>query len=74
VYHTIVVSHECCLGLSGKTLLKIVITENSAGGNLAAGLVLMILQSGSTDAREDMLSGPDGLVLIYPSLDMNITS
>ncbi|PGH12808.1 hypothetical protein AJ79_04032 [Helicocarpus griseus UAMH5409] len=78
VYHTIVSSRGRCLGLSGKVSPNIVITGDSAGGNLAAGLTLMILQSGSTDARkwqgEDSLPAPAGLVLIYPSLDMNIGS
>ena len=60
--------------LSGKTLPKIVITEDSAGSNLATGLVLMILQTGSTDTQEDMLSEPDELILIYSSLNMNIAS
>ncbi|KAK2790279.1 hypothetical protein FQN53_000045 [Emmonsiellopsis sp. PD_33] len=78
VYHTIVSSRGRCLGLSGKARPNIVITGDSAGGNLAAGLTLMILQSGSTNSRkwqgEDSLPPPAGLLLIYPSLDMNIGS
>lgn len=53
-------------------------TGDSAGGSLAAGLTLMILQSGSTDSRkwrgEDCLPVPAGLVLVYPNLDLNIGS
>lgn len=60
--------------LSSKTLLKIIIIEDSAGDNLAAELVLMVLQSGSTKAREDILLELDGLMLIYLFLDMNIAS
>ncbi|KAF3480494.1 protein btn1 [Arthroderma uncinatum] len=78
VYHTIVMTRGRCLGLSGKVCPKIVVTGDSAGGSLAAGLTLMILQSGSTDSRkwrgEDSLPAPTGLVLIYPNLDLNIGS
>ncbi|KLJ07642.1 esterase/lipase [Blastomyces silverae] len=78
VYHTIVTSRGRCIGLSGKVSPSIVITGDSAGGNLAAGLTLMVLQSESTNSRkrrgEDSLPPPAGLVLIYPSLDMNIGS
>ncbi|KAF2154347.1 hormone-sensitive lipase [Myriangium duriaei CBS 260.36] len=75
-YHTLVATRGQCIGLSGQFMPKIVVSGDSAGGNLAVGLVLMILQSGSTDARrwhgEDMLPLPDGLILSYPALDMNI--
>ncbi|KAJ9665612.1 hypothetical protein H2201_004304 [Coniosporium apollinis] len=76
VYHTIIASRGRCVGLSGDTVPKIVVAGDSAGGNLAVGMTLMILQSGSTDTRrwqgEQTLPPPDGLVLIYPALDMNI--
>ncbi|KAF4550154.1 Hypothetical protein D9617_18g033450 [Elsinoe fawcettii] len=75
-YHTLVASRGTCIGLSGQFVPKIVVSGDSAGGNLAVGMVLMILQSGSTDTRrwqgEDSLPPPDGVVLIYPALDMNI--
>ncbi|ODH39738.1 hypothetical protein ACO22_01784 [Paracoccidioides brasiliensis] len=83
VYHTIVSSRGRCLGLSGKVRPNIVITGDSAGGNLAAGVTLMILQSGSADLTRKLkgkgegdyfLPPPAGLVLIYPALDMNIGS
>ena len=74
VYHTIVMSHECCLKLSDKTLFKIVITEDSTDGNLAAELILMILQSESTKAQKNMLSELNELMCIYSSLNMNIAS
>ncbi len=76
VYHTIVASSGRCIGLSGETRPKIVLSGDSAGGNLATGVVLMILQSASTDSRhwqnEETLPPPEGLVLIYPGLDFNI--
>ncbi|PQE17380.1 Hormone-sensitive lipase protein [Rutstroemia sp. NJR-2017a BVV2] len=65
-----------CIGLSGEVVPKIVITGDSAGGNLAASTTLMIIESGSTDTRQYLgqaaLPIPDGLILIYPGLDMNI--
>lgn len=76
VYHTLVATKGRCIGLSGEVDPKIVVSGDSAGGNLAAGLVLMILQSGSTEGRrwrgEPALPVPEGVVLVYPCLDMNI--
>ncbi|KAF2497871.1 alpha/beta-hydrolase [Lophium mytilinum] len=76
VYHSIVASRGRCVGLSGETIPKIVVSGDSAGGNLAVGMVLMVLQSGSTDTRrwqgELELPPPAGVVLNYPALDMNI--
>jgi len=76
VYESLVTSRGQCIGLSGQFVPKIVVSGDSAGGNLAVGMVLMIIQAGSTDNRkwrgENSLPVPDGLVLIYPSLDMNI--
>lgn len=76
VYSTIIHSKGRCLGLSGSVEPRIVISGDSAGGNLAASVTLMILQSGSTDTRkwlgQNDLPPPTGLILIYPALDMNI--
>lgn len=76
VYHTIVASRGRCMGFSGEQEPKIVVSGDSAGGNLAVAMVLMILQSGSTATRrwqgEYALPPPIGVVLIYPALDMNI--
>jgi acetyl esterase/lipase len=76
VYHTIVATRGRCMGLSGENTPKIVVSGDSAGGNLAVGLVLMIIQAASTEARrwhgERELPPPVGVVLIYPALDMNI--
>ncbi|KAF2190719.1 alpha/beta-hydrolase [Zopfia rhizophila CBS 207.26] len=76
VYHTIIATRGRCIGLSGEQVPKIVVSGDSAGGNLAVGMILMILQSGSTDTRrwqgERELPPPAGVVLIYPALDMNI--
>jgi acetyl esterase/lipase len=76
VYHQIVATRGRCVGLSGEHVPKIVVSGDSAGGNLAVGTVLMILQTGSTETRrwqgENELPPPVGVVLIYPALDMNI--
>ncbi|KAF1916727.1 Alpha/Beta hydrolase protein [Ampelomyces quisqualis] len=76
VYHTIVASRGRCMGLSGDQEPKIVVSGDSAGGNLAVAMVLMIIQSGSTATRrwqgEYAIPPPVGVVLIYPALDMNI--
>jgi acetyl esterase/lipase len=76
VYTTIIASRGRCVGLSGEVIPKVVVTGDSAGGNLATGLVLMVIESGTTDTRQyqgqTSLPIPDGLILMYPGLDMNI--
>jgi len=76
VYHMIIASRGTCMGLSGEAEPKVVVSGDSAGGNLAVAMVLMVLQSGSTETRrwqgERALPPPVGMVLVYPALDMNI--
>jgi len=76
VYHSIVATRGRCMGLSGVHEPKIVVSGDSAGGNLAVGMVLMILQAASSETRrwhgERQLPPPVGVVLMYPALDMNI--
>jgi acetyl esterase/lipase len=76
VYSSIIATRGTCIGLSGDVVPKVVITGDSAGGNLATATTLMIVESGSTETRqyqgEGSLPIPAGLVLIYPGLDMNI--
>lgn len=78
VYRTLVSSSGRCIGLSGNTAPDVVVSGDSAGGNLATSLVLMVLQAGTTDTRkrqgEGSIPPPVGVVLIYPSLDCNIGS
>ncbi|THC90283.1 hypothetical protein EYZ11_010259 [Aspergillus tanneri] len=78
VYHMIVTTRGRCVGLSGRTRPRIVLTGDSAGGNLAVGTTLMVLQSGSTGAPrwqgENRLPLPYGLVLAYPALSMKVES
>ena len=76
VYRTLVSTRGRCLGLQSGCRPRIVITGDSAGGNLATGLTLMILQSGTSQANQwdgqEILPRPEGLILIYPCLDVNI--
>jgi len=76
VYHTLIASRGRCIGMSGEVVPRIVMSGDSAGGNLAVGTVLMILQAGSTDGRrwhgENALPLPEAVVLVYPALDMNM--
>ncbi|KAJ1712574.1 lipase [Aspergillus flavus] len=78
VYHTIITTRGRCVGLSGNVRPRVVLSGDSAGGNLAVGTTLMALQSGSSDAPrwqgDHMLPRPDGLVLAYPALNMRVES
>ena len=76
VYHTLTATKGRCIGLSGITVPRIILTGDSAGGNLATGTALMILQAASSSSRRlqghETLPVPEGLILMYPGLDMNI--
>ncbi|KAI0885045.1 alpha/beta-hydrolase [Annulohypoxylon maeteangense] len=75
VYSTIIRSKGRCIGMSGLEIPKVVVTGDSAGGNLATAMTLMVIES-ATDRRQSSaqadLPVPVGLVLMYPGLDMNI--
>lgn len=75
VYTTIIKSKGRCIGMSGRHVPNVVVTGDSAGGNLATAMTLMVIESTAPDQRPDLavdIPIPDGLVLIYPGLDMNI--
>ncbi|KAK0706352.1 Alpha/Beta hydrolase protein [Lasiosphaeria miniovina] len=77
VYCTLIKSRGRCIGLSGREVPKVVITGDSAGGTLATSMTLMIIESGSSPVRRFHngqldLPIPDGLILFYPAMDMNI--
>ncbi|KAJ5925047.1 hypothetical protein N7454_007686 [Penicillium verhagenii] len=76
VYHTIISTNGRCVGLSGVTRPRIVVTGESAGGNLAVSMTLMILQSSAAQGwrSEGVLPRPDGLVLAYPALNVKVES
>jgi acetyl esterase/lipase len=77
-YHSIIATRGRSIGMSGEQVPKVVLAGDSAGGNLAVGTMIMILQSGSTGSRrwlgEEEMPVPEGLILTYPALDMNIGS
>lgn len=66
VYKAIVESRGRCLGLDGGCCPRIVVTGDSAGGNLAVGTTLLVLQNG--------LVSPEGVVLAYPCLKVGVGS
>ncbi|TGZ81327.1 alpha/beta-hydrolase [Ascodesmis nigricans] len=81
VYHSIITTRGRCIGMSGHTIPKIAIAGDSAGGNMAAAVTLMILNSTSTSATGHLmesgfkgLPAPEGLILMYPCLDLNMSS
>lgn len=77
VYSTLVRTRGKCIGMSGEHVPRIIITGDSAGGNLTVAATLMILETASTPPfrktpRGSTLPPPDGIVCFYPALDMNI--
>lgn len=81
VYHSIIHTRGRCIGLSGHSIPKIALTGDSAGGNMAAGVTLMILNSTSTSATGHLMESgwkglplPAGIILMYPCLDLNMSS
>ncbi|CAI7602801.1 unnamed protein product [Penicillium glandicola] len=76
VYHSIIATNGRCVGLSGKNRPRIFVTGESAGGNLAVGMTLMVLQSAMAQGwrGDDVLPAPDGVVLGYPALNMKVES
>ncbi|KAM0720474.1 hypothetical protein Q7P37_004610 [Cladosporium fusiforme] len=80
-YFQIISTRGQCIGLSGRTMPKIVLSGDSAGGNLAAGLIIRLLQTTPANIYDDSyrqhhnhLPLPEALILIYPALEMNIHS
>ncbi|KAI1617358.1 esterase/lipase [Exophiala viscosa] len=74
VYTQIVATRGRCIGMKPNTCPRLVLTGDSAGGNLATGTTLMVIQSNQTGNSRGILPSPAGLVLLYPALDMNISS
>lgn len=80
-YFQIISTRGKCIGLSGNTMPKIVLSGDSAGGNLATALIIKILQLSMPDPYHNTyrisappLPLPEALILIYPALEMNIHS
>ena len=75
VYTMIVATRGRCVGIEPVYCPRIIVTGDSAGGNLAVGTTLMIIQSQSLSSEKiPALPTPAGVVLMYPALDMNIGS
>lgn len=76
VYHTIMATNGRCLGLSGSIRPRAIVTGESAGGNLAVGMTLMVLQSAMAQGwqGDNVLPRPDGVVLAYPALNVRVES
>ena len=74
VYTQIIATKGRCVGMKPDVCPRIVVTGDSAGGNLATGTVLMVIQSNAAMSSRGILPSPAGLVLLYPALDMNIGS
>lgn len=76
VYATLIKSRGRCIGMSGKETPKIVVTGDSAGGNLAVAMTLMIIEGelfpSSRFQGQAGLPVPEAVILFYPGLDMNI--
>ncbi|KAI7860993.1 Alpha/Beta hydrolase protein [Circinella umbellata] len=82
-YTNLVQSRGRMIGLSGKQDIKVIVLGDSAGGNLTAAVTLKILSHNqeiktrsSLKVDELPLSTiqvPDGLILIYPALDFEMT-
>jgi len=76
VYTTIVKSRGRCIGMSGRDIPRVVVTGDSAGGNLATAMTLMVVETTTAKRRPGLaheeLPVPSGLLLLYPALDMNI--
>ena len=72
VYRTIVQSRGRCVGLFSDAVPQVIFSGDSAGGSLAAGLTIMVIEASLSRKSSARLPPPAGLVLIYPCLDVNI--
>ncbi|KAK5116387.1 hypothetical protein LTR62_007934 [Meristemomyces frigidus] len=80
-YYTIMSTRGQVVGFAGTSTPRIVVSGDSAGGNLAVGLTCMLLSDSPYSSYHagdrsfgEPLPMPDALVLVYPALDMNISN
>jgi acetyl esterase/lipase len=75
-YYTIQETRGKIVGLSGEFAPKVLVSGDSAGGNLATAMTLKILQGRSdvAERKKHELPVPEALLLVYPALDLNMTS
>ncbi|RKP14439.1 Alpha/Beta hydrolase protein [Piptocephalis cylindrospora] len=69
-YTQIIASNGACLGMNmeGSEPLRVIFFGDSAGGNLASGVMLKIIED------PGKIRHPSGLVLVYPCLDFRISA
>jgi acetyl esterase/lipase len=72
VYTALIESSGGVIGLSATARPRIVITGDSAGGNLATAMTILVAETQIDPRPRGRLPMPDGLILFYPALDMNI--
>ncbi|KAI8138299.1 Alpha/Beta hydrolase protein [Fennellomyces sp. T-0311] len=82
-YAALTQSRGRMVGLSGKQDVKVIIVGDSAGGNLTAAVTLKVLSYNQEiktrsslrldEVPKSTVQVPDGLVLIYPALDFEMT-
>lgn len=82
-YATLVNTRGRCIGLAAKEPVRVVVSGDSAGGNLATAMTLMLTQQSApalpavatneaASSSQRRFPLPDGLVLSYPCMDVNI--
>ena len=75
VYRMIIHSEGRCVGLFPDGAPQVIVSGDSAGGSLAAGLTIMAIEHSLSRSHREGSSSipiPAGLVLVYPCLDVNI--
>jgi acetyl esterase/lipase len=73
-YKAIMCTKGVALGIGMTRVRKCALVGDSAGGNYVSAVTILILEHNSQAPHKDKIPVPDGLVLIYPFLDFNITS
>lgn len=78
-YYQLIATQGTCMGLSGEFIPKIIVSGDSAGGNLAIATVLLLMDQDSPHSTwepgtkgHNSLPPPEAVVGIYPALEMNI--
>ncbi|KAI9017423.1 Alpha/Beta hydrolase protein [Gaertneriomyces semiglobifer] len=67
-YRTVMESNGAVLGMQRNDPIKIIVVGDSAGGNIATGVVIRCLET-----YEMTIRPPNGLVLVYPCLSFDMS-
>nr|POE46849.1 hormone-sensitive lipase [Quercus suber] len=80
-YRSLMESGGRCVGLAGTRFPKVIVSGDSAGGNLATGMILRIIEEEPYSAAHFDRIGdpvriplPEAVISIYPALDMSINN